>query len=122
MLNHLQKGKNGEGAAVRLLQQYGYRIRNQNWRYKNLEVDIIAEDEGILVFVEVKTRTGYAYGMPYEFVDATKQARLVRAANQYIAFNRYGGEIRFDVVSILYSEKDNTYDIRLIKDAFWPDY
>ncbi|SEL50353.1 YraN family protein [Parapedobacter koreensis] len=121
MLTHLQKGKNGEDMAIQLLKRRGYRIRCQNWRHKNLEVDIVAEDGNILVFVEVKTRTSPAYGMPYEFVDVAKQAKLVRAANHYIATNQYGGEIRFDVVSILYSEENKTYDTRLIKDAFWPD-
>ncbi|MEC3880720.1 YraN family protein [Parapedobacter sp. 10938] len=120
-MNTLQRGKQGEDAAVRLLQQQGYRIRHQNWRYKNLEVDIIADEGGILVFVEVKTRASHAYGMPYEFVDYAKQAKLTRAANQYIAAAKYGGEIRFDVVSILYSEKNKTYNMRLIRDAFWPD-
>ncbi|MGK6350479.1 YraN family protein [Parapedobacter sp. DT-150] len=121
MLSHLQKGNSGEDIAAQLLRQRGYRIRYQNWRHKNLEVDIIAEEGDILVFVEVKTRTGYAYGMPYEFVDEVKQDRLIRAANQYIAMNKYGGEIRFDIVSILYSEKTGVHDTRLIKDAFWPD-
>lgn len=120
-MNTLQKGKGGEDAAVGLLEQRGYRIRHQNWRYKNLEVDIIADDGDILVFVEVKTRASHAYGMPYEFVDYAKQAKLTRAANQYIAATRYGGEIRFDVVSILYSEKNKNYNMRLIRDAFWPD-
>lgn len=121
MQNPLQTGRRGEEMAAALLLQQGYRIRYRNWRYKNLEVDIIAEEADILVFVEVKTRTNDAYGMPYEFVDAAKQAKLVRAANQYIAANRYGGEIRFDVVSILYSKKNKTYNTRLIRDAFWPD-
>ncbi len=120
-MNPLQLGKHGEGAAMRLLLERGYRIRCQNWRYKNLEVDIIAEEGEILVFVEVKTRASHAYGMPYEFVDYAKQAKLTRAANHYIATMKYGGEIRFDVVSILYAEKSSTYDIRLIRDAFWPD-
>lgn len=119
--NHLQKGKDGERVALGLLKQRGYRIICQNWRYKNLEVDIIAEDGNILVFVEVKMRSYAAYGMPYEAVDYAKQAKLTRAANHYIAAHRYGGEIRFDVVSILYTEKNKTYDTRLIKDAFWPD-
>ncbi|HWK98995.1 MAG TPA: YraN family protein [Parapedobacter sp.] len=120
-MNTLQKGKLGEDAAVRLLQEQGYQIRHQNWRYKNLEVDIIADDGDILVFVEVKTRSSHAYGMPYEFVDYAKQARLTRAANQYIAAIKYGGEIRFDVVSILYSAKSKAYNMRLIRDAFWPN-
>lgn len=118
---HLQMGRDGEAAAVKYLQGRDYRIIALNWRHKHLEVDIIAEDGGILTFVEVKTRTGTAYGLPFEFVDAAKQAKLVRAANHYIATNRYGGEIRFDVVSMLYAAESGTYDIQLIKDAFWPD-
>ncbi len=120
MSNSLQTGIQGEDVAEALLKQQGYRIRYRNWRYKHLEIDIIAEEQNVLVFVEVKTRTHHAYGMPYEFVDAAKQAKLVRAANQYIAANQYGGEIRFDVVSILYSKENNTYNTRLIRDAFWP--
>jgi|SRR5690606_2345912 TIGR00252 family protein len=121
MFSTIEIGQNGEREAVKLLQRQGYLILHQNWRYKNLEVDIIARDSDILVFVEVKTRTGTAHGMPYEFVDAAKQAKLTRAANRYIAIHKYGGEIRFDVVSILYSEKEGIYRSRLIKDAFWPD-
>ncbi|WP_353125424.1 YraN family protein [Parapedobacter pyrenivorans] len=118
---HLKKGRDGEAAAMQYLQKQGYRIICQNWRYKNLEVDIIAEEGNILVFVEVKTRTSHAYGMPYEFVDHAKQARLTRAANHYIATMKHGGEIRFDIVSILYAAESKTYDMRLIRDAFWPD-
>lgn len=118
---HLRTGRNGEAAAKQYLQRQGYRIICQNWRYKHLEVDLIAEEGDILVFVEVKTRTSHAYGMPYEAVDYAKQARLVRAANHYIAAKKYGGEIRFDVVSILYFDERDTYDMRLIRDAFWPD-
>ena len=121
MPSHLQKGKDGEDIAVGLLKQRGYRIVCQNWRHKHLEVDIIAQDGDILVFVEVKTRSYATFGMPYEAVDHVKQAKLTRAANHYIAAHHYGGEIRFDVVSILYSEKNKTYNTRLIKDAFWPD-
>ncbi|MBK1441115.1 YraN family protein [Parapedobacter sp. ISTM3] len=121
MLTHLEKGKNGENLAIQLLIKRGYRIRCQNWRYKNLEVDVIAEEGDVLVFIEVKTRTSAAFGMPYEFVDPAKQAKLVRAANHYIAANKYGGEIRFDIVSILYAEENDKYYTRLIKDAFWPD-
>lgn len=121
MLSRREKGQHGEDAAVALLLQQGYRVLCRNWRYKNLEVDIIAEDHGILVFVEVKTRSTTAFGMPDEFVDRVKQSRLIRAANQYIAANRYGGEIRFDVVSVLYSAREGTYRAHLIRDAFWSD-
>lgn len=121
MSGHLQRGKNGEDTAVALLLQRGYSIVHRNWRHKHLEVDIVAREGDILVFVEVKTRANAAFGMPYEAVDHRKQTNLVRAANQYIAAHRYGGEIRFDVVSVLYSAKSKTFNTRLIKDAFWPD-
>ncbi len=118
---HLQKGSDGERVAVAHLERLGYHILHQNWRHQHLEVDIIAREDNILVFVEVKMRSSAAFGMPYESVDRAKQAKLARAANHYIATHSYGGEIRFDVVSILYSAQNKIYDIRLIKDAFWPD-
>jgi len=121
MREHLQKGRDGENIAVQLLRQRGYHVICLNWRYKHLEIDVVARDGNQLVFVEVKTRSSHAFGMPYEAVDWVKQGRLTRAAERYIAAHRYQGEIRFDVVSILYSESDRTYHTQLIKDAFWPD-
>jgi len=121
MHGNQRAGRNGEDVAVELLKQQGYEVVCLNWRYKHLEIDIVARDGNQLVFVEVKTRSSSTFGMPYEAVDWVKQGRLTRAADRYITAHRYAGEIRFDVVSILYSEQSNTYRTRLIKDAFWPD-
>lgn len=121
MYENQRTGRNGEDIAVQLLKQQGYEVICLNWRHKHLEIDIVARDGNQLVFVEVKTRSSNTFGMPYEAVDWVKQGRLTRAADRYIMAHRYAGEIRFDVVSVLYSAADKSYRTELIKDAFWPD-
>ena len=121
MHENQRMGKEGERIAVQLLKQQGYNVVCLNWRYKHLEIDIVARDGDRLVFVEVKTRADKNFGMPYEAVDWVKQGRLARAAERYIMLHRHTGEIRFDIVSVLYSAQQDRYDAELIKDAFWPD-
>lgn len=119
MAIHLQTGLSGEMAALDYIRNLPYRILETNWRYKHLEVDIIAMDGDTLVFIEVKTRRNADYGMPFEAVSYHKQQKLDRAANLYIAYKKYEGEIRFDIVSILM--QGNGYQIEHIPDAFWPE-
>ena len=118
--NH-QTGRKGESVALLYLEQQGYKVIRVNWRYKHLEIDIVARDGDYLVFVEVKTRKDASFGMPYEAVDLVKQRRLVRAAERYLAVHPHMGDIRFDIVSVLYSDEHECYHAALIKDAFWPD-
>lgn len=99
----------------------GYRLKQQNWRYKHLEIDLIMMDESVLVFVEVKTRSSADFGQPYEAVSWQKQQKLSKAATIFIRQHHYEGEIRFDVVSILV-DQEQQHQIRHIKDAFWPRY
>lgn len=115
MARQQEYGGFGEQLAANYLQGVGYKLLFRNWRFKHLEVDIIAMDHDSLVFVEVKSRTKLDYGQPEEFVDWKKQKNLVRAAESYIRQYGYEGEIRFDVVSV-YLE---TNKVKLIKDAFW---
>jgi putative endonuclease len=116
MAKHLETGEWGEQMALEYLVEQGYKIVLRNWRFKNLEVDLIAVDKDTLVFVEVKTRSGTDFGEPYEFVDRRKQRRLIRAAQAYILKTSYVGEVRFDVVAITKSSKTA---LNHIKDAFW---
>lgn len=120
MAKHLETGKSGESAAVQYVENLGYRIIVKNWRYKHLEVDIIAMDGPILVFIEVKTRRSALYGAPSEAVSYHKQQKLDRAANLYISYSKHQGDIRFDIVSI-YIDPSNHHQIEYIKDAFWPE-
>src|SRR5690606_32227659 len=106
MADHLEAGSQGEAMAVTYLRELGYKILFQNWRYKHLEVDIIAKDGDILTFVEVKSRQSKAFGLPHEFVDWHKQKNLIRAAEAFIAIKAYEGEIRFDIVSVFLATKE----------------
>lgn len=108
-------GDYGEQLASSYLQSSGYKIIALNWRYKYWEVDIIAKEDDVLVFVEVKSRTKSDYGRPEDFVDSKKQINLIQAADAYIDLTGYEGEIRFDIVSV-YLE---TNLVEVIKDAFW---
>lgn len=116
MAKHLESGKRGEQLALTFLKERGYQIVTLNWRHQYCEVDIIAKDKGILVFVEVKSRSSSLFGEPDSFVDSRKQALLIRAAEAYLASSGYEGEIRFDIVSVYLRENNH---IELIKDAFW---
>lgn len=115
MAKHLETGSEGEKWALDHLRQLGYEILHQNWRYRHLEVDLIAMDQGILAFIEVKTRKSKAFGLPHEFVDWQKQKNLIAAAEAYLERNAYIGEIRFDIVSVF----STTKEVQVIKDAFW---
>lgn len=94
-------GRAGEDAAVQYLAGAGYRIVARNVRYRMGEIDIVAEDAGCLVFVEVKTRTGHGFGTAAEAVTARKRQKLVQLASVYLA--QHGGvdrRCRFDVVAV----------------------
>lgn len=110
-------GRAGEEAAVRFLLQQGYRILQRNVRFRSGEIDLVAEENGTLVFVEVKTRSGSTYGTAAEAVTPQKQAQLVRLAWLYLAQN--GGErpCRFDVVTVRPAGR-NAWRCALIRDAF----
>lgn len=95
-----QFGMQAEDAAVRFLQGKHYRIVARNYKAACGEVDIIAQDRGTLVFVEVKARVSRTFGQPFEAVDWRKQERLRRIALLYL--KKIGQElpVRFDVISI----------------------
>lgn len=95
----LNFGKAGERQAAKHLQKSGYKILATNYRSRFGEIDIIAEKEGVLVFVEVKARSGARYGKGYESVRPDKQAKLIKTAQAYMMEK---GEMpaRFDVISI----------------------
>ncbi|GAA4805400.1 YraN family protein [Olivibacter ginsenosidimutans] len=121
MATHHVIGTNGEQAALTYLLRQGYTLKHKNWRYKHLEIDLIMLDGQVLVFVEVKTRSDTAFGMPYEAVTWQKQHKLSQAATIFIRQHRYEGEIRFDIVSIL-ADQQGQFNVRHIQDAFWPRY
>lgn len=100
-------GRRGEDLAHRYLQKRGFSIVARNYRGRNggVEVDLIGWDGPVLVFVEVKSRSGDSFGPPEKAVDQEKQVRLIRAAGEYI--HRIGVDwknVRFDLVSVLFGD------------------
>ena len=95
-----------EKRAADFLEKKGYKILQQNFYAKYGEIDLVAEDNEYLVFVEVRYRSGVRGGHPLETVDRNKQNRIRKAANFYLL--RYGipqeKPCRFDVVAILNEE------------------
>ena len=117
-MDHKQTGNIGEDLAVDFLLENGYEIIERNFRYSNYgELDIIAEKDNILVFVEVKTdRTG-SFGPPEYWVGARKQKQVIRIA-QYFLMKRnfFDRDCRFDVIGI--TIRGNKSTINHIENAF----
>lgn len=110
-------GKKGEELAAKYLAEQGYRILARNYRCSLGEIDIIAGDKGDLVFIEVKTRTGFSFGLPQESITRAKQLRIRRIALHYLAEERPRYcNYRFDVVTVLMMGKEPQLEI--IKNAF----
>lgn len=93
-------GRRGEEMAREMVEAWGWRLRDTNWRCKLGELDIVAEDGACLVFVEVRTRRGPRFGTPEESVGHVKQARLRRLGTAYVQQARWHGPWRIDVVAI----------------------
>ena len=118
MAFHNQLGEEGEKIAANYLKSRGYIIHHTNWRMSHLEVDIIAEDNGELVFIEVKTRSSDKYGEPEEAVDDQKERDLLRLASVYLENLQLEVPARFDIISIIISV--NTSNLTHFEDAFSP--
>ena len=94
-------GAFGERLAAAHLEAKGYRICDRNYRCREGEIDIVAQDGETLVFVEVRTRRGDALGGPAESITATKQSRLVAAATAYVqSLAQPPVDQRIDVVAV----------------------
>ncbi len=119
MAQHLDLGRKGESLAKTFLEGQGYEILDENWTHGKCEVDLIVYKDKIIIFAEVKTRTGNGFGEPEDFVDTRKQKLLVKAADEYIYLMDHKGEVRFDIISILF-DKNANYTLKHIEDAFWP--
>jgi len=118
MAQHNILGRQGEDLAEKILKQKGYIIRERNWKLGDLEMDIIAQDGEMLVFIEVKTRASNQWGEPEDAVDELRKRRLTAGANAYIKYNRLDNPYRFDIISIVMN--DNGLGTKHIVEAFSP--
>ncbi|HNP18433.1 MAG TPA: YraN family protein [Fulvivirga sp.] len=109
-------GLEGEQQAVKYLMSKGYEIVKTNYRHRRSEIDIIANHNELLVFIEVKTKSYSAFGEPEVAVDEKKANKVMEGAEQFIVENNWHGDIRFDVVSII--KNQGRYEIKHFEDAF----
>ena len=116
-----QLGLYGEDMAGAELERLGYQILDRRYRSRFGEIDLIAQDEGTVVFVEVKTKTDCRFGDPAEMVTAQKQRRLVSMAEEYVSCHAlHSAPCRFDVVAVDASIQPAR--ITVYKDAFRPGW
>jgi putative endonuclease len=117
-VDHRQSlGRRGEDLACEELKRRGYAIVDRRFRTRCGELDIVARDGGVLVFVEVKARSGSSFGSPFESVTWQKRQRLSAMAESYLCLKRLSGEAcRFDVVSVL--ERGGRHTVELVRGAF----
>lgn len=116
MAQHNELGKEGEEAAANYLIKHGYTIRHRNWFAEKLELDIVAEKDGWLVVVEVKSRSTETFEHPADAITAGKIRRIVMATDAYIQRYAIDMPTRFDVIAALPSP--DGYRIEHIEDAF----
>lgn len=114
-------GARGEALAVAYLRQHGYAICETNWRCPVGEMDIVAEDDDCLAFVEVRTRRGSAFGTPEESITPAKQAKLIEVARTYLQAHegdqQLPGDWRIDVVAVEIDGRGEVKRIELIRNA-----
>ena len=110
-------GRRGEALAAALLRRRGWRILGRNWRFHHKEIDLVAERGGVVAFVEVKTRSGDAFGHPLEAVTVRKRRELAVAARGWIARHGCRGQTyRFDAVWVL--REGDRVSVRHVEDAW----
>jgi putative endonuclease len=101
------RGREAEGLAAGWLEGRGWRVLTRNHALRGGEVDLVCEREGVIAFVEVRSRSGEEHGGPEETVDRRKARRVVLAAEDWLA--RHGAEgrdLRFDVVAVTFGQGD----------------
>ncbi len=118
MTKNIKLGRDGENSATDFLIKKGYKILHRNWRYKHLEVDIVAEFDDQIIFVEVKSRSGTYFQQPFQAVNKKKQRFIIEAANAYVEKYEIDLEVRFDILSL--TKNNGGFDIYHIEDAFYP--
>jgi putative endonuclease len=111
-------GNLGEELAANYLIEFGYKILDRNFRSHQGEIDIIAEDGDVLVFIEVKNYSFRSFGSPYSAISKSKKENIIRTARYYLHKYRITNKnCRFDVLTIFWDSLKNQ-KVDLIKDAF----
>lgn len=117
--NHRQRlGKRGEDLAARYLEESDYTILERNFRTPFGEIDIVAQKNDCLVFVEVRTKSSGTYGLPEESITQDKKAHLIAAAEEYLQIRGHEErEWRIDVIAIEVDPRGKVTRLELMENA-----
>ena len=111
-------GRTGERLAAETLMSKGYRILERNFRCRQGEIDLVAEDEQDIIFVEVKARRGVSFGLPEDALTMRKRRKLVEVASYYLDLHTCSDRSwRIDVVAVQFSSGGKLEEIRIYKHA-----
>lgn len=117
-MGNIELGITGEKIALEHLLDLGFELKEQNWRFGRIEIDLIVANGDLLVFVEVKMRASSYHGSPWQAVSLQKQRKIIKAADHYIKRYQWSGEARFDIISIVGSKP--SHQLQHIESAFYP--
>ncbi len=113
---HIRFGQKGEKTACHLLKNLDIDILHRNYRGPHGEIDIIARDQSVMCFVEVKTRHRSRFSRPADAVTLKKKQSIIKTANRYLRQLGHPSIIyRFDVIEIIFTQK------KLTELRYWPN-
>ncbi len=121
MSDHRQNlGRWGEQQAAQYLESHGYKVLDRNWRCLRGEIDLVAKEGDVLVFVEVKTRRGRDYGTPEEAITKVKAERLLELGQRYMLERDLEDvEWRVDLVAVELDRQGKLLRFEHIPNAVW---
>lgn len=118
MAFHNILGKRGEDEAAKFLIKTGYTILERSWKWKQLEIDIIAQKDNFLVVVEVKSRSSVQHADPDDLLSKYKLKCLYDATERYMDVTQCNLEVRYDLITVI--DHGETVSIEHIEEAFYP--
>ncbi len=117
-MSNKEIGNFGENTAAQHLSELGYEILYRNWRYKHLEIDIIASKDNLLHIIEVKTRSSIEFGYPEQFINKQKMQFLKNAAAHFQYQNPVWKYLQFDVISIFLNDQQ-IWELAFFEDVYF---
>jgi len=105
--NNLKVGKRGEKEAEVYIKEKGYSVLEKNYKNKYGEIDLVAQKDGELIFIEVRSKTENDFGMPEETVKEKKRKKLRQNATAYTTFKNYEGPYRIDLICLVFSKDES---------------
>ena len=110
-------GRRGEAVARARLESLGYSIVDSNFRTRSGEIDLVAERDGVIIFVEVRARSGPSMGLPEESITPSKRRHLIAAAQQYLQMRHMGDrQWRIDFVAVEFDRRGMA-EVRIVENA-----